>query len=75
MEMEDTFIFSALPKPVEQMEEKSKLFGVANPGSWEGFGKAKEKLQIRQGDVSITKGSDGPVMHLSTDLKNQLNKP
>ncbi|KAL5838546.1 hypothetical protein ACOSQ3_015715 [Xanthoceras sorbifolium] len=41
---------------------KSTLLNMANPKCWKGFGAAKEKLKIEQGDCILT---EGPEMSLS----------
>ena len=54
---------------------KSKLLSALSPGNWRGFGTDKDKLKIEEGDVTLTKGPNGPVTKLSNDLKLKLCKP
>ena len=54
---------------------KSKLLGQSSQGNWSGFGAAKEKLKIEDGDILIDEGLNGPNMRLSEKLKQQLCKP
>ncbi|KAK2664516.1 hypothetical protein Ddye_003090 [Dipteronia dyeriana] len=54
---------------------KSKLLSHSNQGNWLGFGAAKEKLKIGDYDISFIDGPKGPVMKLSSVLKQQLCKP
>ena len=48
---------------------------MVNPKSWFGSGNTKEKLKIDREVILITKGLNGPVMTLSANLKEQLQKP
>ncbi|KAL5763131.1 hypothetical protein ACOSP7_019395 [Xanthoceras sorbifolium] len=47
---------------------------MVNPKCWKGFGAAKEKLKIDQGDCILTEGPEGPEMSLSEGLKAKLSK-
>ncbi|KAL5810931.1 hypothetical protein ACOSQ4_027499 [Xanthoceras sorbifolium] len=46
---------------------KSKLFSMAAPSTWEGFGSKKEKLRIREEDYSFLKGPNGVELSLSEE--------
>ncbi|KAK3232509.1 hypothetical protein Dsin_004390 [Dipteronia sinensis] len=54
---------------------KSKLLSASSPNQWHGFGTGKEKLKIKEGDITIIEGPNGPAMMLLADLKQQLCKP
>ena len=54
---------------------KSKLMEMSSPSTWNGFGSRMEKLSIGQGDITISEGTNGPVMNLSAQLKEKLHKP
>ncbi|KAL5768426.1 hypothetical protein ACOSQ2_015209 [Xanthoceras sorbifolium] len=51
---------------------KSKLLSMRNPRLWTGFGALREKLSIRQEDITISEMPHGIEMILSEDLKNKL---
>ncbi|KAI9198266.1 hypothetical protein LWI28_012767 [Acer negundo] len=53
----------------------SKLMGMTTPNFWTGFGENKEKLTIESEDISISVGPNGPMMRLSSNLKDKLQKP
>ncbi|KAK2646829.1 hypothetical protein Ddye_022024 [Dipteronia dyeriana] len=49
--------------------------GMSKPYSWAEFATNKEKLQSGQEDIMISDNPNGPMMKLSTNLKEQLHKP
>ncbi|KAL5804822.1 hypothetical protein ACOSQ3_031622 [Xanthoceras sorbifolium] len=65
--------FVGLRKSVRE-SFKSKLVVVANPVSWAGFGSKKEKLNLEEGDVSVTLDSDDVLINLSEDLKDRYKR-
>ncbi|KAL5803163.1 hypothetical protein ACOSQ4_031468 [Xanthoceras sorbifolium] len=54
---------------------KSRLLGLSNPSTWEGFGAKRERIKFEEDDVIITEDLEGPVMTLSPSIKEQLCKP
>ena len=54
---------------------KSKLMNMSTPSSWSGLGSNNERIKIKEDDIQISEGPDGPRMTLSHSLKEQLHRP
>ncbi|KAL5856430.1 hypothetical protein ACOSQ3_003888 [Xanthoceras sorbifolium] len=54
---------------------KSKLLGMSQPSSWNGFSSTSERLKIDEGDITIVDGPDGKMMKISERVEKQLWKP
>ncbi|KAL5765674.1 hypothetical protein ACOSP7_016291 [Xanthoceras sorbifolium] len=53
---------------------KSKLMGMSQPSSWNGFSSTSERLKIDEGDITIVDGPDGKMMKISESVEKQLWK-